>query len=122
MKHRRRKVAATVASGALAVTLLVVGGSANAAISVDEDFEQGVAHGFTVATGTYAVVADGSKVYRTTSDSARAVVGDAATTDVQVQASIKVAGGTPTPTAPPACSPATPTPTTTTSSSTRRER
>jgi len=65
--------------------------AAQAATSVNETFEDGVANGFTVVSGAYSTVTDGTKVYKTTSGTARAVFGDAASADVQVQADVKVA-------------------------------
>jgi hypothetical protein len=64
----------------------------SAATAVNEDFEDGVADGFTVITGDYAIVTDGSQVYQTSSPTARAVVGDAASINVSVEAQVKVAG------------------------------
>ncbi|MBB5867321.1 hypothetical protein F4553_000700 [Allocatelliglobosispora scoriae] len=70
---------------------------AAAATSVNENFEDSVADGFTVPTGAYTVISDGSKDYRTTSSAARAVVGDPTSTNVEVRADIKVASwATPT--------------------------
>jgi hypothetical protein len=75
----------------LAALLILPVGTVLAATSVNENFEDGVANGFSVATGTYSIVADGSQVYKTTSATARAVVGDVASTNVNVQADVKVA-------------------------------
>lgn len=72
----------------LSVSLRLV----SAATAVNEDFEDGVADGFTVVTGDYAIVTDGSQVYQTSSATARAVVGDVASINVSVEAQVKVAG------------------------------
>jgi hypothetical protein len=81
---------AAVAIGLITSSLLVASPTL-AATSVNETFEDGVADGFTVVTGAYSIVTDGTKVYKTTSATARAVVGDAASTNVDVSADIKVA-------------------------------
>ncbi|WP_432973754.1 LamG-like jellyroll fold domain-containing protein [Dactylosporangium sp. CA-233914] len=87
----RRSVSVAGVSAALAM-VLAAPQQALAATSVSEDFEDSVANGFSVLSGSYSIVTDGSKVYRTTSATARSVAGDAASTDVQIQADIKVAG------------------------------
>lgn len=94
MPDHRKVVGLLTIVGLLLMTLFSAGnGSAPvmAATSVNENFEDGVANGFSVATGTYAIVTDGTKVYKTTSAAARAVVGDSASTNVNVQADVKVA-------------------------------
>ncbi|MFY0576741.1 hypothetical protein ACN28S_22535 [Cystobacter fuscus] len=74
---RVRKVRGLLASGVIAaVALSVTPPAAYAATAVNEDFEDGVANGFIVATGEYSIVTDGTKVYKTASATARAVVGD----------------------------------------------
>ncbi|WP_432973730.1 hypothetical protein [Dactylosporangium sp. CA-233914] len=78
------------AAAAVAVSLLTAP-AAVAVTSVNENFEDGTADGFTAATGAYSVVTDGTKVYKTTSATARAVFGDAASTNTEVQADVKVA-------------------------------
>ncbi|WP_051367106.1 LamG-like jellyroll fold domain-containing protein [Hamadaea tsunoensis] len=90
MRSARRTSILALASAA-AASVLAVPLPAAAATAVHEDFEDGTADGFTVVTGAYSVVSDGSKDYRTTSSAARAVVGDPASTDVDVQADLKVA-------------------------------
>jgi hypothetical protein len=90
MKGRRIQGLLTVGVVA-AAALLVVPQAAYAATSVNDNFEDGVANGFTVATGTYSIVTDGAtKVYRTNSAAARSVVGDPASTNTEIQASVKV--------------------------------
>jgi hypothetical protein len=91
MRIRRSTSILASAAAVIAAFLVPAAGPAHAATSVNENFESGVAHGFTVVTGTYSIISDGSMVYRTTSDSARSVVGDPASTDVSVQADVKVA-------------------------------
>jgi hypothetical protein len=89
---RVRKVRGLLAAGVIAAAVLAATPpAAYAATAVNEDFEDSVANGFTVATGAYSIVTDGTKVYKTTSATARAVVGDPASTNTEVQASVKVA-------------------------------
>src|SRR5215212_3577784 len=89
--RKKRTLVAILVTALIAVQIIVFFHPALAATSVNEDFEDSVANGFTAATGTYTIIADGSKVYQTSSATARAVVGDATSTNVTVQADVKVA-------------------------------
>lgn len=55
-----------------------------------EDFEDNIADGFTVDTGTYTIITDGTKVYNTTSSAARSVVGDSSLSDLSAESKVKV--------------------------------
>jgi pectate lyase len=55
-----------------------------------DDFEDGDAAGWTPIGGTWAVVADGSSVYRGANGSGNAIAGSAAWTDQTVEARVKV--------------------------------
>jgi len=74
-------------------TAMVVGfvSVAQAATLLSENFEDGVANGFTKSGGTWTVVADGSQVYRqsSTGSDAKAQVGSLSWTDVAVEARVK---------------------------------
>lgn len=82
---------ALAGAGLILASVFFAPQSVSAATSVNEDFEDGVANGFTVPTGSYSIITDGSRVYRTASATARAVVGDPASSNVEVQAAVKVA-------------------------------
>lgn len=86
----RKKRGLLVVGVVAALIIAAAPQGANAATSVTENFEDNVANGFTVATGAYSIVTDGTKVYRTNSAAARAVAGDPASTDTDIQATVKV--------------------------------
>ena len=89
---RRMRLGALTATGIVAISVAVVAPrTALAATSVNENFEDSVAGGFTVASGSYSIVTDGTKAYRTTSGTARVVFGDPASSNTEVQADVKVA-------------------------------
>ena len=83
--------AVLVAAVALAVVTVPV---AQAAALLSENFDDGVADGWSRSGGSWAVVADGSLVYRQsgTSADAKAQVGSTTWTDYAVQARVKPTG------------------------------
>jgi pectate lyase len=66
------------------------GGGACPGHAFCDDFEDGDAAGWTPIGGTWAVVADGSSVYRGANGSGNAIAGSAAWTDQTVEARVKV--------------------------------
>src|SRR5215212_2849933 len=89
--RKKRTLVAILVAALIVAQIAVFFHPALAATSVNEDFEDSVANGFTAATGTYSIVTDGTKVYQTSSATARAVAGDATSTNVSVQADVRVA-------------------------------
>jgi pectate lyase len=85
-------LAALVAAAALAVVVAVP--AAHAATLLSENFDDGVANGWSTNGGSWAVVTDGSLVYRQsgTSADAKAQVGSTTWTDYAVQARVKPTG------------------------------
>ena len=85
-------VAVVVAAAALAVVVAVP--AAHAATLLSENFDDGVADGWSRSGGSWAVVTDGSLVYRQsgTSADAKAQVGSTTWTDYAVQARVKPTG------------------------------
>ena len=93
--HRRiagLRAAVVVVAAALAVVVAVP--AAYAATLLSENFDDGVADGWSRSGGSWAVVTDGSLVYRQsgTSADAKAQVGSATWTDYAVQARVKPTG------------------------------
>ncbi|WP_328464315.1 pectate lyase [Actinoplanes sp. NBC_00393] len=93
-RRRRRLVAglgAAGAAGAVTALVAVLVPSASAATLFDDNFEDG-ANGWSKSGGNWAVVSDGSKVYRQSkadSELARVFAGETSWTNYSVQAKVK---------------------------------
>lgn len=77
---------------ALSVTFTLIPVTGSGATLINEDFEDGIANGFTVVSGAWSVIDDGSKVYKTnaTDSLSRSVAGDASWTDYEIETRVKV--------------------------------
>src|SRR5262245_4904027 len=85
---------ALVFVGAMLALILSFGTSAQNQTLFADDFEDGNANGWTKSGGSWAVVTDGSQVYRQsgTSSDAKARAGSASWTNYSVQARVKPLG------------------------------
>jgi hypothetical protein len=78
---RKTRVGGFFAAGIIAAALLAAPRAGYAATAVNENFEDSVADGFAVDTGTYSILTDGTKVYRANSATARSGVPYSMTTN-----------------------------------------
>ena len=90
----RAALAAAVVVAATVLAVVVAVPAAQAAALLSENFDDGVADGWSRSGGSWAVVTDGSLVYRQsgTSADAKAQVGSTTWTDYAVQARVKPTG------------------------------